>query len=31
MLAGSSTEAVLTELGYDDATIADLRERQIVG
>jgi crotonobetainyl-CoA:carnitine CoA-transferase CaiB-like acyl-CoA transferase len=29
-LAGDHTDAILTELGYDDARIADLRERRIV-
>ncbi len=30
VLAGSATDAVLRELGYDDVAIADLRARQIV-
>jgi crotonobetainyl-CoA:carnitine CoA-transferase CaiB-like acyl-CoA transferase len=29
-LAGDHTDAILAELGFDDARIADLRERQIV-
>jgi crotonobetainyl-CoA:carnitine CoA-transferase CaiB-like acyl-CoA transferase len=31
VLAGSATDTVLAELGYDDSQIADLRSRQIVG
>jgi crotonobetainyl-CoA:carnitine CoA-transferase CaiB-like acyl-CoA transferase len=31
VLAGSSTDAILAEIGYDEAAIADLREREIVG
>ncbi len=31
VLAGSSTDAVLTELGYSDTQIEDLRDRKIVG
>ena len=31
VLAGNATDAVLSELGFDDAAIADLRARSIVG
>jgi crotonobetainyl-CoA:carnitine CoA-transferase CaiB-like acyl-CoA transferase len=31
VLAGCATDAVLAELGYRDAEVADLRSRQIVG
>jgi crotonobetainyl-CoA:carnitine CoA-transferase CaiB-like acyl-CoA transferase len=31
VLAGEATDTVLRELGYDQAAIADLRERKIVG
>jgi crotonobetainyl-CoA:carnitine CoA-transferase CaiB-like acyl-CoA transferase len=30
-LIGQHTDALLTEIGYDATTIADLRERKIVG
>ncbi|WP_232291849.1 hypothetical protein [Frankia sp. QA3] len=30
-LAGEHTEAILHELGYDDARIADLRARGVIG
>jgi crotonobetainyl-CoA:carnitine CoA-transferase CaiB-like acyl-CoA transferase len=29
-LAGDHTEPILTELGFDDAAIADLRKRDVV-
>ena len=31
VLAGSHTGAIMTELGHDGASIADLRERKIIG
>jgi crotonobetainyl-CoA:carnitine CoA-transferase CaiB-like acyl-CoA transferase len=30
-LAGEHTTAILREIGYDDAAIADLRTREVIG
>jgi crotonobetainyl-CoA:carnitine CoA-transferase CaiB-like acyl-CoA transferase len=30
-MLGQHTDAVLREIGYDEAQIADLRQRQVIG